>query len=201
MRIPFVLSAAALLCACGAPPQKIASSALIGGVPADSARLDSIGALVFLDDDGKAERAFCNEVRDFLRTALPPRIRDRVGHGLAPHGPDLVVWQRILHEDNNYALLRYERVLQARQGYTAPTLYQGRPTLRYLGGPEKLALRYRASHSQDFSVGFSLEKDAGEPWAWQPGQGRGDAGAPLARTGAAWPDDCRDQCHKATGGS
>ena len=87
----------------------------------------------------------------------------------AARGP---LWQRILHEDNAYLLVRHERVLQTRQGYTAPTLYQGRPTLRYLGAPDKVALRYRASHSQDFSVGFSLEKDAGEPWAWQPGQGR-----------------------------
>ncbi len=87
----------------------------------------------------------------------------------AARGP---LWQRILHEDNAYLLLRHERVLQTRQGYTAPTLYQGRPTLRYLGGPDKVALRYRASHSQDFSVGFSLEKDAGEPWAWEPSRGR-----------------------------
>ncbi|WP_239691828.1 ComEA family DNA-binding protein [Hymenobacter coccineus] len=54
------------------------------------------------------------------------------GDGRAARGP---LWQRILHEDNNYALLRYERVLQTRQGYTAPTLYQGQPTLRYLGAP------------------------------------------------------------------
>jgi alkylation response protein AidB-like acyl-CoA dehydrogenase len=44
-----------------------------------------------------AERAFCAELRDFLRAELPPRIRARVAHGLAPHGPDLIVWQRILH--------------------------------------------------------------------------------------------------------
>ena len=106
-----------------------------------------------------------------LRTIgrLLPFVAVAGGDGRSARGP---LWQRILHEDNSYALLRYERVLQTRQGYTPATLYQGRPTLRYLGGADKLALRYRASHSQDFSVGFSLEKDAGEPWAWQPGQGR-----------------------------
>ena len=82
------------------------------------------------------------------------------------------LWQRIAKEDNNALFLRYERVLQQRQGYLPPTLYQGRPTTRYLGSADKMLIRYRVSHTKDFSVGFSLEKDAGEPLTWNPGNGQ-----------------------------
>ena len=82
------------------------------------------------------------------------------------------LWQRIAREDNNVLYLRYERVLQQRQGYTPPTRYQGLPTTRYLGSPDKMLVRYRVSHTKDFSVGFAMEKDAGEPLTWNPGNGQ-----------------------------
>ena len=80
--------------------------------------------------------------------------------------------QRIAAENNNALFLRYERVLQQRQGYTPPTIYQGQPTTRYLGSPDKMLIRYRVSHTKDFSLGFSLEKDAGEPLTWNPKNGQ-----------------------------
>jgi len=79
------------------------------------------------------------------------------------------LWQRIKHEENNAVLLRYERVLQQRKGYSPVDTFQGRPTLRYLGSADAVALRYRVSHAHDFSLGFTAEKDAGEPLAWRPG--------------------------------
>ena len=82
------------------------------------------------------------------------------------------LWQRIAREDNNALYLRYERVLQQRQGYTAPTLYQGNLTTRYLGSPDKMVVRYRVSHTKDFDLGFSAEKDAGEPLTWNPKNGQ-----------------------------
>ena len=82
------------------------------------------------------------------------------------------LWQRIAREDNNALYLRYERVLQERQGYTPPTIYQGQPTTRYLGSADKMLIRYRVSHTKDFSVGFALEKDAGEPIVWNPDKGQ-----------------------------
>ncbi len=85
----------------------------------------------------------------------------------AVRGP---LWQRIKNEENNAILLRYERVMQQRKGYSAVDTFQGRPTLRYLGSPDALALRYRVSHAHDFSLGFTAEKDAGEPLAWRPAQ-------------------------------
>ncbi|MEJ7658596.1 MAG: hypothetical protein WKG07_02660 [Hymenobacter sp.] len=85
----------------------------------------------------------------------------------AARGP---LWQRIKNEENNAVLLRYERVLQKRKGYAPADTFQGRPTQRYLGSPDAVALRYRVSHAHDFSLGFTAEKDAGEPVAWRPGQ-------------------------------
>src|SRR6476469_8383860 len=82
------------------------------------------------------------------------------------------LWQRIAREDNNALYLRYERVLQQRQGYTPPTIYQGQPTTRYLGSADKMLIRYRVSHTKDFSVGFSMEKDAGEQIVWNPKNGQ-----------------------------
>ena len=82
------------------------------------------------------------------------------------------LWQRIKNEDNNALFVRYERVLQTRQGYTAPTLYQGQPTTRYLGSPDKAIVRFRTSHPKDFSFGFTAEKDAGEPVVFDAGRGR-----------------------------
>jgi alkylation response protein AidB-like acyl-CoA dehydrogenase len=43
------------------------------------------------------ERAFLDEVRGFLRDALPPGLRARTARGEAPHPAALVEWQRILH--------------------------------------------------------------------------------------------------------
>ncbi len=82
------------------------------------------------------------------------------------------LWQRIAREDNNALYLRYERVLQERQGYTPPTIYQGQPTTRYLGSADKMLIRYRVSHTKDFSLGFSMEKDAGEQLIWNPQNGQ-----------------------------
>ena len=85
----------------------------------------------------------------------------------ARRGP---LWQRIQNEENNGLYLRYERILQTRKGYTPADTFQGRPTVRYFGLPDKLVLRYRVSHAHDFDVGFTAEKDAGEQFVWAPGQ-------------------------------
>jgi hypothetical protein len=77
--------------------------------------------------------------------------------------------QRIADEPNNYLLLRYDRVLQSSKGYSpAVPNSSGDLPQRYLGSPDKLYLRYRVSHTKDFSFGFTAEKDAGEQLAWEP---------------------------------
>jgi len=92
---------------------------------------------------------------------------------LGPNAARGPLWQRVFKEDNNALFLRYERVLQARRGYTAPdTTGSGGLSSRYLGSPDKLLLRYRVSHTKDFSLGITAEKDAGEQLAWRPDQRR-----------------------------
>ena len=75
------------------------------------------------------------------------------------------LWQRVVGEDNNALILRYERTLQERRGYTSVDT-SSRSTNRYLGTPEKLYLRYRVSHTRDYSLGITTEKDAGEQLIW-----------------------------------
>ncbi|HQQ98949.1 MAG TPA: helix-hairpin-helix domain-containing protein [Cyclobacteriaceae bacterium] len=73
------------------------------------------------------------------------------------------LFQRIAQENNNYLLVRWQRTLQTRAGYQSLDTAR-----RYLGSPDKLYLRYRVSSSNDFSLGITGEKDAGEPIQWNP---------------------------------
>ncbi|RIJ42998.1 helix-hairpin-helix domain-containing protein [Pontibacter oryzae] len=77
------------------------------------------------------------------------------------------LWQRVIGEDNNALILRFERTLQQRRGYT-PADTSRSSSSRYLGSPNKLYLRYRISHTRDYSFGFTAEKDAGEQFTWSP---------------------------------
>ncbi|UYZ57489.1 helix-hairpin-helix domain-containing protein [Hymenobacter latericus] len=107
-----------------------------------------------------------------LRTIyrLAPFVTVGEPSGNAVRGP---LWQRIRQEENNALFIRYERVLQQRKGYTAPTLNSnGTPASRYLGSPDKLLVRFRTSHARDFSIGLAAEKDAGEQLIWSPGTRR-----------------------------
>ncbi len=77
---------------------------------------------------------------------------------------DASILSRFVHEKNNYLLLRYERILEKKQGYRAST----DSAHRYAGSPDKLYLRYRVANPNDFSFGFTAEKDAGERVRWDP---------------------------------
>ena len=91
------------------------------------------------------------------------------------------VLQRIIDEENNYFLLRYTQRLEKQLGYTSATPLdtalianeQGvvvdtavTAPQRYLGSPAKIYGRFRTSHKNDFSLGFTFEKDAGESFAF-----------------------------------
>ncbi|QSE96951.1 ComEA family DNA-binding protein [Fulvivirga lutea] len=75
------------------------------------------------------------------------------------------LWRRIAEEDNNYLLIRYETTLEEKRGFK-PTDSLGNSN--YVGGPGKIYTRFRTSHINDFSIGFTAEKDAGEELAWDP---------------------------------
>lgn len=76
---------------------------------------------------------------------------------------DRPLLQRILEERNNYFITRYERVLEDKRGYSPA---ENPDDSRYAGSPDKLYLRYRVSKTQDFSFGFTTEKDPGEALTW-----------------------------------
>lgn len=71
--------------------------------------------------------------------------------------------ERILSERNNYFIYRYEQILEQQRGFTEPTINaSGEPSSRYAGSQGKYMGRFRVSHRNDFSLGFTFEKDAGE---------------------------------------
>ncbi len=70
--------------------------------------------------------------------------------------------KRMLAEENKTLLIRYSRTLETQQGYTSDTTGAS----RYLGSPDRVYTRMRISHLNDFSIGFTLEKDAGEQFVW-----------------------------------
>ncbi|WP_340152530.1 helix-hairpin-helix domain-containing protein [uncultured Marivirga sp.] len=72
--------------------------------------------------------------------------------------------QRILNEENNYLIIRSDRTLEKRRGYIS-TKERDR---EYLGDPYRVYTRFRVKHTDDFSLGFTTEKDAGEQFKWDP---------------------------------
>ncbi len=76
---------------------------------------------------------------------------------------DASVFSRITHEKNNYLLLRYERTLEPVSGSEATDSAH-----QYAGNPGKMYVRYHVANSNDFSLGFTAEKDAGEAIKWDP---------------------------------
>ncbi len=75
-------------------------------------------------------------------------------------------WKRVKTEGDHYFLLRYERTLQEKRGYKSDTDSEQ----QFLGSPNKLYARFRSSKPNDFSLGFTLEKDAGEQITWSPSE-------------------------------
>ncbi len=81
------------------------------------------------------------------------------------------LFQRVAQEKNSFLILRAERTLEKQKGYTpADTNSAGDPSSRYLGSPLRQYARFRVSHTNDFSLGFTAEKDAGEQWQWHKKQ-------------------------------
>ncbi|MDR0995520.1 MAG: helix-hairpin-helix domain-containing protein, partial [Tannerella sp.] len=73
---------------------------------------------------------------------------------------------KLLRYGRNEILLRYERVLQKREGYRAgeDSLLEAHPNRKYLGEPFYHSLRYAYTFDERLQAGFVAEKDAGEPF-------------------------------------
>jgi hypothetical protein len=72
--------------------------------------------------------------------------------------------KRIASEKNNYLLIRYSQTLEEQAGYSEKT----DSNRRYVGSPANFYARFRTSRPGDFSLGFTVEKDAGERFSWNP---------------------------------
>ncbi len=98
---------------------------------------------------------------------------------------DRPFFKRVLEEENNYLLLRYTSRLEDQLGFTdaspldtifveneeglvIDTLTEA-PS-RYLGSQNKVYGRFRTSHRNDYSLGFTFEKDAGEEFSFKNGR-------------------------------
>ncbi|WP_026966164.1 ComEA family DNA-binding protein [Algoriphagus terrigena] len=76
-------------------------------------------------------------------------------------------WDRVKSEEQAYILFRHQRTWETRKGFTpADTSSTGTISSRYLGDPNTVYLRFRIQHARDFSMGITLDKDAGEPFTW-----------------------------------
>jgi hypothetical protein len=72
------------------------------------------------------------------------------------------LWGEITREKNSYLLLRYSNRLENKHEKI------NSPSSNYGGASDNLYMRFRSSHSKDYSIGFTVEKDAGEKNTWSP---------------------------------
>jgi hypothetical protein len=84
-------------------------------------------------------------------------------------GKEGSIFSRIANTRDAYLIFRNTRTLEERRGFTPPdTLRDGRLSSRYLGDPYGSYIRFRIQKAKDFSFGFTMEKDPGEQWVWNP---------------------------------
>ena len=74
------------------------------------------------------------------------------------------LWQRMINDGSNYLILRYEQTLETKRGFTN----EASENIRFKGSEDKIYLRFRSSRPGDYSIGFTVEKDAGEEITWNP---------------------------------
>ncbi|MFM8913830.1 MAG: ComEA family DNA-binding protein, partial [Flammeovirgaceae bacterium] len=100
--------------------------------------------------------------------AFTPELIERLAPFVTVNDPTAVINQsilkRIFQTQNNYLILRWARTIESQRGYAS----DADSTTRYAGSPDQLYARFRAAKAGDFSVGFTLEKDAGESMLWNP---------------------------------
>ena len=73
------------------------------------------------------------------------------------------LWERIRTEENNYAIFRFQRLLEDQKGFK-----KGENGVPFVGDPNKYYARYRVQQKNDFSIGITTEKDIGEQISWNP---------------------------------
>jgi hypothetical protein len=79
------------------------------------------------------------------------------------------LWNGLNNPTQNYFIFRTENLLEQKKGFT-PAIPDTKGVLpqRFLGSPTQWYARYRYSRSRDFSFGFTMEKDEGEKFNFDP---------------------------------
>ncbi|MBI0399020.1 ComEA family DNA-binding protein [Cyclobacterium marinum] len=107
-------------------------------------------------------------IPDWTLTTIENLLPFVVINSSNPH-QSLPGFKRMAKAENAYLLLRHNRVWQERKGFSVPdTLANGTLSSRYMGDPNNLYLRFRLQQPSDFSMGLTLDKDAGELFTWDP---------------------------------
>jgi hypothetical protein len=96
-------------------------------------------------------------------STLVTNISPFITFQLKPYGAD-VTFKNMIRYGKNQILTRYQQVLQEQKGYSPidDSLYKAKPNSRYLGGPQKIYLRYGYNFYNKLRFGVTMEKDAGE---------------------------------------
>ena len=90
-----------------------------------------------------------------------------------PRPEILPSWRERLSDADQLLIVRHQVIPERKEGHLrADTLAEGADLSHYVGSPHKLYTRWRMSRRQDFSIGITLEKDAGERWEWDRPSGR-----------------------------
>jgi hypothetical protein len=72
-------------------------------------------------------------------------------------------FRRISEEENAYLTIRHRKTWEPRRGFLLDTVEN---KALYLGDPNEIYMRLRVQRPKDFSIGFTLDKDAGEQFKW-----------------------------------
>jgi hypothetical protein len=80
-----------------------------------------------------------------------------------PHPPDRQSWLKSIQQARHTMAWRWGRTLEPRVGDDPERATSG--LSHYSGSPDRQLFRYRWHHYNRFSVGMTLEKDPGEPFA------------------------------------
>ena len=121
---------------------------------------------VLTNDEAEAivlYRTLYGDFRSFFELQAVPGLAPDVIRNLRPFitvseagsAIDRTLTRRIIHESDNYLLMRFSRAWSS---------VADKDSLA--GSPEHLLLRFRSHRPGDFSFGFNTEKDSGEPIRW-----------------------------------
>jgi hypothetical protein len=70
----------------------------------------------------------------------------------------------LFSKGNSYFVTRISQTLEEQKGYASTT----DSSSRYVGSPVGLYARFRTTKTNEYSTGFTLKKDAGEKFNWNP---------------------------------